>query len=320
MTPIFKYYSKFTIADRLNNITGGNSTFDNTALLYRNGEGEPFQYDELALWDGGPNSFYAYYINGSTYAPTFTDKKKIEFLEATHSVIADIGVDETGIYMEYVQPTTLKAMVDVMTANTTTYRTENNEVTLNFEHRLFALDIIIKNNQVEVDKNVEEQELEVTSAVVTFEVCDGGKFYFDGDDVPSPTIITPNLTHDFGEFDVSVDKIKNLNETRKDGVTSFLFFPCESLKLSFTMEYKTRWGNIKTYTYDSITEGKDSPLKVMNEDGKDIGFQAGHKYQFILEKNNDIDEFTFLPKIAVVDEDTSTEGSWNDQDVNHTFN
>lgn len=324
VTPIFNGYSRFTISENGNNITGGNSTFDNTALLYRSAAAEPFQYDELALWDGGPNSFYAYYFNESEFSPSLTDRNKIKHIQDTYNVITDIGVDETGVYMEYVQPITLETMVDLMTANTTAYRRDpvtgevNEEVTLDFRHRLFALDIIVRNNQTrDTESGFAAQKLTVTSATASFEVPSGGLLYFNQPDVPSSQ--TCPVTYPFGGFQTGtpggshIDTNLNLDRLDAGRVSaSFLFLPCTSIKIKFVMEYINRWGEETSYTYDSI-DGSDPALTVEG------GFLPGHKYTFIIIKNNFGSEFEFVPKIAEIGED-GTEGSWNNKDVDHTFN
>lgn len=324
VTPIFNGYSKFTLSGNGNSITGGNSTFDNTAILYRNATGEPFQYDELGLWDGGANSFYAYYFNESEFSPSLTDRNKIKYIQDTYNVITGIGINETGVYMEYVQPTTLETMVDLMTANTTAYRCDpvtgevNEEVTLDFRHRLFALDIIVRNNQTrDTESGFAAQKLTVTSATASFEVPSGGLLYFNQPDVPSSQ--TCPVTYPFGGFQIGtpggshIDT--NLNLDRLDAGyvrASFLFLPCTSIKIKFVMEYINRWGEETSYTYDSI-DGSDPALTVEG------GFLPGHKYTFIIIKNNFGSEFEFVPKIAEIGED-GTEGSWNNKDVDHTFN
>lgn len=324
VTPIFNDYSEFTISEDGDDITGGNSPFDHTALLYRSDDGEPFQYDNLALWDGGANSFYAYYINESEFLPSMSDRNKIRFIEDTHSVISDIGVNQTGVYMEYVQPTTLETMVDVMTANTTVYRRDpvtgvvSDEVTLDFQHRLFALDIIVRNNQIrDSELDFSAQKLKATRVVASFEVPDGGLFYFGPPDVPSDQACS--IMHSYGGFETSTPTKEhvdvNLNYDRLDAGrvnASFLFFPCASLKIRFEMEYINRWGEEASYTYDSI-DGSDPALTVEG------GFLPGRKYTFLIIKNNFGSEFEFVPKIAQIGED-GTEGSWNNKDVDHTFN
>ena len=314
VTPIFNGYSKFTLSDNGNSITGGNSTFDNTALLYRNATGEPFQYDELGLWDGGPNSFYAYYINDIEYNPSLTDLNKRRFMKDTYKVISNIGINGTGVYMEYVQPTTLGDMADVMTANETVYRRDpvtgqvNEEVTLDFRHRLFALDIIVRNNQIR-EQGFDAQKLSVTGATASFEVPSGGFMYFDQPDAPSNRTCT--FSHPFEAFETR-KPTDNYIDFNLNNSASFLFFPCTSIKIKFVMEYINRWGEETSYKYDSI-DGSDPALTV------DGGFQPGHKYTFLIIKNNFGSEFEFVPKIAEIGED-GTEGSWNNKDVDHIFN
>ena len=99
-TPVFDNYT----ADE-------NSPFDDVAILYRperpsgvglNAVPADFIYDYLALWDGGENSFYAYYINGNEYPREFNATELSDFCTSTRKVISDVGVRRTSskVYME----------------------------------------------------------------------------------------------------------------------------------------------------------------------------------------------------------------------------
>ena len=325
-TPVFDNYT----ADE-------NSPFDDVAVLYRperpSGSGSnrvpsDFIYDCLALWDSGENSFYAYYINGSEYHREFDETEFNGFCTSTRNVISDVGVRRTSskVYMEYNQPNTLETMVDVMTAKTTT--TQCDVVGLDFEHRLFAIDVVVRNYQIKDDKNP-AQAFTFSNPTITFRVPNGGDLYFD--DENSNTLNTDSLdvTYTFTpaegtsftieapsgskERDFNLNRTIETNSAGRPVDNPFLFLPCESLRvLDFSLTFDNSWG-VSSTTHNS--------WKIAPEGG----FKPGRRYQFIIKKNHFGSEFEFVPHIAVLeyDEDGNItgEGNWNDKgDVDHTFN
>ncbi len=326
-TPIFDNYT----ADE-------NSPFDNVAILYRpkrpSGSGPnrvpaDFIYDHLALWGSGENSFYAYYINGSEYhGEEFDDTEFDSFFTSTRNVISDVGVRRTSskVYMEYNQPNTFEKMVDVMTAKTTTPRCD--VVDLEFEHRLFAIDVVVRNNQIEDNNETVGKAFTFSNPTITFRVPSGGDLYFDDENSNSLNADSLDVTYTFVPADGTSFTIEaprktpkdlNLNGTIETSITGraennpFLFLPCESLRVvGFSLTFENSWGESATpeYSWKVSPEG---------------GFKPGHKYQLIIQKNHYGSEFEFVPQIAVLeyDEDGNItgEGNWNDKgDVDHTFN
>lgn len=241
---------------------GGTHIFDmydaNVARVYRpatstDANPEPFVYDELVLWAAGDHDFYGYYPYDSPKGTTG---------------ITNITIDADEPYLTYVQPTTVEAMVDVMTA-TETAAASGGEVIMTFNHRLFALDVILQNKQTE-----SKQKITVKSATVYFSnVHTKATMYWGGTTETSTAatfgqnlITTPvEIAGPAGSTPVSY----NLN-----GDNSFLLLPCTSLRTQMTLKIVNAWGEEKdiqipyaTYT----TEG---------------GFQAGHRYQFIISKTD----------------------------------
>ena len=112
------------------------SSTNEVARVYRpagsnSSEPLPFQYDNLVLWRHSTenHNFYAFYPYSI-------------YQDVEHNVINNVA----DPYIEYTQPTANDAtMVDLMTAYTSTSLSDN--VNLTFFHRLWALDIIIKNDQ-----------------------------------------------------------------------------------------------------------------------------------------------------------------------------
>lgn len=292
-TPIFEKY-----------IANDNSPFDNVAIMYLPEREGAFIYDKLALWEGGEHSFYAYYIDGV---------KSTNAYSATQDLITEIGVRSTSkkAYMSYVQPDTLTKMVDVMTAKATTARCS--EILLNFEHRLFAIDVVVRNKPL---KNPTTGWMEPTiplnviGANVAFTVMEGAELYFDENNTISPSNDEFTIDHAYiktedNQFTIeSTDSDKprdtdyNLNKENADG-NSFLFLPCQSLKVSFELTYLNTWGEYATFEDDAV----------ITVNG---GFKAGHKYQFILEKTkNSGDLIQFVPQVVE---------TWEEKNVDHTFN
>ena len=325
-TPVFDNYT----ADE-------NSPFDDVAILYRperpsgvglNAVPADFIYDYLALWDGGENSFYAYYINGNEYHRKFNATELSDFCTSTRKVISDVGVRRTSskVYMEYNQPNTLETMVDVMTAKTTT--TQCDVVGLDFEHRLFAIDVVVRNYQIKDDKNP-AKAFTFSNPTITFRVPNGGDLYFD--DENSNTLNTDSLdvTYTFTpaegtsftieapsgskERDFNLNRTIETNSAGRPVDNPFLFLPGESLRvLDFSLTFDNSWG-VSSTTHNS--------WKIAPEGG----FKPGHRYQFIIKKNHFGSEFEFVPQIAVLEYDENgnivSDGNWNDKDdVDHTFN
>ena len=326
-TPVFDNYT----ADE-------NSPFDDVAILYRperpsgvglNAVPADFIYDYLALWDGGENSFYAYYINGNEYHREFNATELSDFCTSTRKVISDVGVRRTSskVYMEYKQPNTLETMVDVMTAKTTT--TQCDVVGLDFEHRLFAIDVIVRNNQHADNNGNQGKAFKFSNPTITFRVPNGGDLYFDDENSNSLNADSLDVTYTFvpsegTSFTIAAppmggSKDLNLNGTIETSSTGrpvdnpFLFLPCESLRVvGFSLTFENSWGVAETpeYSWKVSPEG---------------GFKPGRRYQFIIKKNHFGSEFEFVPQIAVLEYDENgnivSDGNWNDKDdVDHTFN
>ena len=326
-TPIFTNYT----ADV-------NSPFDDVAVLYRperpSGTGpnrvpSDFIYDCLALWDSGKNSFYAYYINGSEYQSKFNESEPNSFCVSTRNVISEVGVRSTSskVYMEYNQPNTFEKMVDVMTAKTTTPRCD--VVDLKFEHRLFAIDVIVRNNQHADSNGNQGKAFTFSNPTITFRVPNGGYLYFDDENSNSLNADSLDVTYTFvpsegtsftiaapptgGSKDLNLNGTIEASSTGRPEENPFLFLPCESLRvLAFSLTFENSWGVAETPEYS----WKVSPKG---------GFKPGYKYQFIIKKNHYGSEFEFVPQIAVLEYDENgnivSDGNWNDKDdVDHTFN
>lgn len=305
VTPVFNEYSAYELQvsddGQSTTITGGDSPFDNVAIMYRPRARNAFVYDIPALWAGGLHYFYAYYIHGCEY----DDKDEVGFNNNTKNVISDFAVRTTSkkAYLTYHQPQTLDKMVDVMTAKTEIEKTDL--VPLNFEHRLFAIDVVVSNSQFkDTGLGLTAAPFNGTDASVEFTVSTGASLYFDEDNTLSLNDETLPVSHEFGDFAIEApsgtkSRVYNLNEKNVESENSFLFLPCESLHVKFTVNFLNSWDEEATYTYDGEITVKG-------------GFKAGHKYQFILDrKHNSGDMIEFVPQVVE---------TWDEKEVDHTFN
>ena len=231
------------------------SPYDYVAKVYRpDGSTKenplPFTYHSLVLWHSGVHSFYAYYPY------------------ETSSAIAGIGNDGTGHYLSYTQPASLDAMADVMTASAIASSSEG-EVELAFEHRLFALDVIIENNQ-----SSSQYDLVVKHAYIElYNISSRAILYFDGTSSTS-SYISVSHTYDVSQAPaIAYGSTLNLNAGN-----SFLLLPCTSLKAKLNIIVENAWGEDAQFTIDlSTTENALAPAG---------GFQAGKRYEMKVSKGD----------------------------------
>lgn len=243
---------------------------DNTTPIFTNHPGEvatvfrpedssastpkPFTYDNLELWHSGTHSFYAYYTHESI--PT--------------SVISQIGSDESGHYLVYTQPTQLSRMTDLMMASTTATSAEG-EVELVFNHRLSALDLVVRNSQTE-----SEREIKINTAYIKLEsIPSNGTLYFNGTTVPNNASFT-ELEHTYdidSPITITYDNANKENSKHNlNSSNSFLFLPCDSIVATVTLTIINSWNEEVQL---GITSQSLAP---------ENGFVAGNRYYLIITK------------------------------------
>ena len=251
------------------------SSFDNVAVMYRPEVNSAFIYDALALWTKGKHSFYAYY----PYDNPKTD------------VITEIQTSSRP-YITYIQPIELDEMVDVMTAaalEKTSADEDAQPVKLNFNHRLFAFDIIINNKQSESSRN-----LRVLNSTVEFiNVAAGANLYFDdgSDEDTTADIMLGSemhqmITHTFADpvtIEAPVED-ESLVEYNYNETSSFLFLPCEELQVVFTMTFLNAWD-------------EECSFEVSNTIIPAGGFLPGHKYALVINKSDHGQEMVFTTSV-----------------------
>lgn len=272
------------------------SAYDNNvARLYRptgSSDTNPkaFVYDELALWTAGEHTFYAYYpyyIAGNTVGVT-----GVSTSSDTHAIT-------------YTQPLSLETMVDVMTAHETASASDG-AVQLKFEHRLFALDVVLHNCQSSYAR-----PLTVTDAsVVLKNVIKGGTLVIGGDSEPSKETVSISHTY-VSESDLTIAApaigsespvAYNFNEDN-----SFLFLPCETITLDFTIKFINTLNEQMEFSVNDMTISPEG------------GFRAGCKYDIIINKTDNENGVEFVPSLQLIYD--ANGNKWDSHpDINIEFN
>jgi hypothetical protein len=232
----------------------------NVARVYRATDAAAFSYTDLALWHHGAHDFYAFYPY---------DK----------AIVTEAGVDNNQKpYIKYTQPQTLDSMYDLMTAKAENVESSTSTtVNLTFDHRLFALDVLIKNSQTS-----SMMPLTVTNASVTFaNVKSSATLFFDGS-ANNETGTIATLTHTYltdashyiaAPSDANTPVTSNLN----DG-NSFLFLPVAQLQFAVNITVINAWGETVSFRIP-----EDSGYETLAPAG---GFAAGTKYQLTVNKTD----------------------------------
>ena len=254
------------------------------AQVYRPAAGTSFQYDNLIFWQAASaaHNFYAFY---------------------PYSLYGSV-TSATAPYITYTQPTANDAtMVDLMTAYTSTAKC--NLVELTFNHRLWALDVVITNGQTEGidpdDQVTNAPTLTIKSVSVTVEnFPTGAQIYLNKDHSPGLVLntATNKYTYTINPKATNGDVLANSGETATATYGSLLFLPITAgtFKYSLEITYLDSRGVESTFSTGTA--------KTINK-----AFEAGKRYKFTVNKTND----TFVIG-------TLTPTDWTDQDVNHEFN
>ena len=248
---------------------GDNSPFDNAGVVYRLSRGADFKYDRLTLWSGGNHTFHAFY-DGT--------ERKNKYSSFEYGVIKDLNSEQTDKpYISYVQPTELAQMKDVLTA-TATASLSGGPVILTFEHRLFALDVLLCNGQ-----SISRKPMIVKDAKVEFsEIPVSANIMFDNSYEASEDLCI--ISHDFTDaaFEISAPTRNpvehNLNQKNASS-DSFLFLPCSSIQVKFECTVVDSWEQEVTIVYPEEGYATISP-----EDGN--GFLPGKRYELRIVKSD----------------------------------
>lgn len=296
---------------------GTDQLFDNERV-FRSTDDALFSYVDLVAWkdDSTVHDFYAYYPYDIAEKP---------------NIGATVSKNTDGLpYITYTQPTDQQYMVDILTATLSTAKRP--VVTLEFNHRLWALDITVKNNRTSDDmvydpsdgKNDISKGHDVKLKKLKFEIKDipaSGTLYMDGSiEVSDQTIsfseeYTPNIT-------IEPSKMFTVN-----GQNSFLLLPCESLGFRVTAEFENTWGLTYTAHYPTtylVDETTGEPALDANDqiqwewETVNKSFAAGNRYTIEINKSDY--EVTYKWVQADWGEWDEENQEWIVTDVTHTFN
>lgn len=278
-------------------------------------EGDLYTYSPLAQWQGSQNhNFYGFY---------------------PYSLSSSVNTGADYIpYITYTQPTTLASMLDVMTAKTGPV-TKQSYVTLTFTHRLWALDVKVKNsqkNQVTVSPDGSEVTKDPNLTIVEaklyiYGIPASGNISLGSDAVTSSTDIQPSAAICYNLLPTSQSALpKTLASTKEETFQQLLFIPCNGLYYRLEITFKNSWGAAYLYTYPDYPtpeiddDGKpiidaSAPYEYNATDGKwylplDKSFDAGKRYSLTVEKIDATANYNI--KWAIYD--------WYSVDVDHTFN
>lgn len=276
--------------------------YDNgIARVYRQDEGEPFTYDNLATWQSLTNYhfFYGFY---------------------PYSLKDLVVVNSGAPYINYTLPE-VGSMQDILIAYEAA--TKQAAVTFSFGHALWALDVEVKITQTENPYNPNGSAALAPSLTIKKVVLGlknlpaAGKLYLDGDSEVNVINGDPELYTLF-EVSPATPAIKipytDAEGTSINSVTfdPLLFFPTavqvdDTHKLQYYLELTlaNSWG--KVYTFRSPASG----YKNFGGTTVDVTtFDAGKRYKLTVNKGNDPD---FTLGFNIQDWDVAPR-------VDHTFN
>lgn len=243
----------------------------NTASIFADGgiarvywNGTVFKYDNLAIWHGNEteHTFYAYYPYSLT----------------------SVNQNNGNPYILYTQPTSESAMQEVLTASASTKKTSNLTVPLEFHHRLWALDVVVKNSQttgVDADNNVTSTPtITVTGIDVTVKnFPTSASIYLNGTDLVLTRDSNGNLLKNNSNvysLPIADEDAMNIIATGAQNTYGSLLFlpvPANIFTYQITVKYLDSTGKSAEFTSTEKTSS--------------IAFEAGKKYTLTVNKTND---------------------------------
>ena len=245
---------------------------NNITKVYKNSDGN-FTYGNLVPWiDRENHYFYAFYIHGKSY----------------ENSIADVKPNNGNPYISYSQPENMSDMYDILTAYTQTKKIPF--VPLSFQHRLWALDVKIKNSQTEIKTSdgtvLSDGSLSITSIKLcvsniakTVEINLAG-----GENIKASKDIEYNVS----STTVSVDA------NYEDFFGTLLFVPGGEFKYRVEVGYVAGGKYTGSFSYPSSGYATANNLV------------AGYRYNLKVEKLNDEFFVGLIPTGWIIDETTHT--------------
>ena len=268
----------------------GSTVLFDDKMIYRSEDGGLFTYDGLVNWVDGvtPHDFYAYY---------------------PYDLTASVG-DNNIPYIPYTQSTDRNSMVDILTATTGSI-TKKSIVDLKFYHRLWAMDITVKNNRKITDKVYVPHEdpkkdgsyvdtgndVTIKSIKVEFDgIPASGNIYMDGSVVlgemlePFSYSVVYDNPDDTSDEPLILTTADGQNSITVTGQDSFLFLPCGSFNYRITLECVSTWGVEYTAHHPATyTEDEDGIRQWDWATAKGpgaSGFKAGNRYTLDIVKSD----------------------------------
>lgn len=273
---------------------------DGVAKVYRNSKGGSFQYDHLGWW-----------LNRDVNATT----KHNFFAFYPYSIYGDVSLNEGSPYISYTLPETETEMMDIMTAYTETARVL--PVPLEFQHRLWALDVEVVNRQTgdgysQPGAALTPADLTVVSVKVTLaNIPISGTMALAGTGCTVNSRATREYTLPQTNIKISPADDPETADVKENAATfgPLLFLPTPvsytdenganktvSYKLDFT--FRNHWGVEYTQSF---------PLSAFKLANEATAFEPGKRYKLTVVKN-DTEASVGL-----------TVTKWETQDVTHTF-
>lgn len=266
-----------------------------------------YNYSKLAYWQDGTtlHDFYAFYP-----------------YSLHDSVNHNVTTQGVKPYVEYAQPTSYDAMVDLLTVKTSTAKADN--VDLQFEHRLWALDVKVVNKQTKGllsdGTTTDSPTMKVTGVKVIVEQFPTSAYiYLDKgqgtslvtDDNGAVVLSSAPLTYTLPVLLPDEAIAKNASKTC--GSLLFLPVPSNMFKYKLEIAYLDSRNQPGTFT---------TPLQTSS-----VNFEGGKKYVLSIHKTNDTFVYgTYDDPDGPTSADGTTGGrfaigDWNDATkVEHQFN
>lgn len=270
------------------------------ARVYRPSEGDTFLYDNLASWQKG--------------TPTDTDKNHYFYAFYPFDLSSSVIPNNANPYISYTLPAEAE-MMDILTAMAT-YDTKVPNVALGFQHRLWALDFEIKNEQTDNPYNPgtgdPSQNLSVISAKITFNnFPTQGKLYIKNSaDVVDAREVKEIILKARSQNTPTGDEVIGSGTSKE--FSPLLFFPTlvsipdsdNKVQYRIELELRNPWGVEYSFSYPSANTFADFKSTLTS-------FEAGKRYSLKVTKGNG-DSFTVSVGDVLPWETTD--------DIDHTFN
>lgn len=250
------------------------------------------RYSNLAAWQNSDpaadikHNFYAFY---------------------PYNINEDVKINGGNPYVEYMQPATEDAMIDILTAHTSTSRVSG--VGLEFHHRLSALELCIENTQTEgygstgITSNPSITITDVNIEFIQYPV--GGNIFINEVNAIVPSTDVADYKYDLLSTNTVLRSQSADSDNSKWTSSPLLLLPISGLKYKVTITYLDH--NNQDYVFDSGVKTAET------------SFSGGNSYLLTIKKGNATDVLSVGWHIEGIDSN-QVEGCWSDKDVPHQFN